>query len=177
MLLTSANEFAYRIELLTQFAYKKQICWIADKICLGESRFAPSAKILLICWFAELLTELVFIHACVEFSYERQICWIADTICFQTTDLLNCWHDLLRDDKFAEFLTKFADIMNLLIKFADDGYPCRLGYINNLTKILASRPSEHGWCGMVWYWISYCLTEVLYDCIDHMKVSVLWRHG
>ena len=39
--------------------------------------------------------------------------------------------------------------MNLLIKFADDGYPCRLGYINNLTKILASRPSEHGWRGMV----------------------------
>ncbi len=39
--------------------------------------------------------------------------------------------------------------MNLLIKFADDGYACRLGYINNLTKILASRPSEHGWRGMV----------------------------
>ena len=150
MLLTSANEFAYRIELLTQFAYKKQICWIADKICLGESRFASSAKKLLTCWYAELLIEIVLIHAFVEFSYERQICWIADTICLQATDLLNCWHDLLRDDKFAEFLTKFADIMNLLIKFADDGYPCRLGYINNLTKILASRPSEHGWRGMVW---------------------------
>ena len=143
MQLTSANDFAYRIELLTQFAYKKQIC-------LGESRLALSAKKLLTCWYAELLIEIVFIHAFIEFSYERHICWIADTICLQATDLLNCWHGLLRENKFAEFLTKFADIMNLLIKFADNGYPCRLGCINNLTKILASRPSEHGWRGMVW---------------------------
>jgi hypothetical protein len=25
--------------------------------------------------------------------------------------------------------------------------------------------------------ICYCLTEVLYDCSDHVKASVLWRHG
>jgi hypothetical protein len=49
MLLTSSKEFAYRKKLLTQFAYEKQICWIADKICLGESQFALSAKKLLIC--------------------------------------------------------------------------------------------------------------------------------
>ena len=104
------NRFA---ELLTQFAYKKQICWIADEICVGESRFASSAKKLLTCWFAELLIELVLIHAFVEFSYERQICWIADTICLQATDLLNCWHDLLRDDKFAEFLTKLFHQMGI----------------------------------------------------------------
>jgi hypothetical protein len=35
--------------------------------------------------------------------------------------------DLLRDDKFAELLTKFSDIMNFLIEFADNEYPCRLG--------------------------------------------------
>jgi hypothetical protein len=39
--------------------------------------------------------------------------------------------------------------MNLLIEFADDKYPSRLGLINNVTKILASRQSEHGWSGMV----------------------------
>jgi hypothetical protein len=39
--------------------------------------------------------------------------------------------------------------MNLLIAFADDKYPCPLGLINNVTKILASRQSEHGWRGMV----------------------------
>jgi hypothetical protein len=120
MLLTSAKEFAYRIKLLTQFAYEKQIYWIADKICFGESRFALSAKKLLICWFAELLTELDVIHAFVEFSYKRQICWIDDIICLEKTDLLNYWHNLLGDDKFAELLTKFADIMNLLIEFADN---------------------------------------------------------
>ncbi len=105
MLLTYAKEFAYRIKLLTQFAYEKQICWIADRICLGESRFASSAKILLICWFAELLTELVFIHDCVEFSYERQICWIADTICFHIAPSKN-------------LLKIFAHSRNLLTEFA-----------------------------------------------------------
>ncbi len=25
--------------------------------------------------------------------------------------------------------------------------------------------------------ICYCLTEVLYDCSNHVKASVLWRHG
>jgi hypothetical protein len=39
--------------------------------------------------------------------------------------------------------------MNLLIEFANHEYPCRLGLINNITKILASRQSEHGWRGMV----------------------------
>jgi hypothetical protein len=73
------------------------------------------------CWFTDLLQGFV------EFSYERHIFWIADTICLQTTDFLNCWHNLLRDNKFAELLTKFADIMNLLIEFADDEYPCGLG--------------------------------------------------
>ncbi len=118
MLLTSAEEFAYRIKLQTQFAYEKQICWIADKSCLQESRLLRQQKKLLIYWFAEMLTELFFIQGFVEFSYKRQICWIADKICLQTTDLLNCWRNLLRDDKFAEFLTKFADIMILLIEFA-----------------------------------------------------------
>jgi hypothetical protein len=55
----------------------------------------------------------------------------------------------LKGDKFAEFLTKFADTMKLLIAFADDECPFRLGIINNITKILASRPSEHGWRGTV----------------------------
>jgi hypothetical protein len=31
------------------------------------------------------------------------------------------------DNIFDELLTKFADIINLLIEFADDEYPCWLG--------------------------------------------------
>ena len=116
MLLMSAKESAYRIKLLTQFAYKETDllnCW---QDLLRRITICFISKKLLICWFAELLTELVVIHAFVEFSNERQICWIADIICLLTTVLLNFWHNLLRDDKFAELLTKFADIMNLLLE-------------------------------------------------------------
>jgi hypothetical protein len=38
----------------------------------------------------------------------------------------------------------------LLIEFADNEYPCRLGQINNITQILASHQSEHDWRGMVY---------------------------
>jgi hypothetical protein len=38
----------------------------------------------------------------------------------QFVDLLNCIHNLLRDDKFAQLLIEFADIMNLLEEFADN---------------------------------------------------------
>ena len=112
MLLPSAKEFAYRIKMLTKFAYEKQICWIVNKLCEGESIFALSAKN---CWFADRTS---FIGAFVEISYKRQICWITDIICLRTTDSLNCWHNFLTDNKFAELPTKFAD-MNLLLEFAD----------------------------------------------------------
>jgi hypothetical protein len=38
------------------------------------------------------------------------------------------------DKKFAELLTKFADIINLLTEFADDDEKhCQLRLINNIT--------------------------------------------
>ena len=53
-----------------------------------------------------------------------------------TTNLLNCWHVLRTDNKFAELLTKSADVVNLVIEFADDEKPCRLGWIINIAKTL-----------------------------------------
>lgn len=82
--------------------------------------------------------------------------------------LLNCWYNLLTTIKFADLLTKFADD-NLICwqqkfadkicwhfdfayricwqteKFADKERPCRLGWINKIAKIVASRQSEDGW--------------------------------
>jgi hypothetical protein len=81
-----------------------------------------------------LLTKDKFAELLTQFAYRRQICSIADTIYLGTTN---------------QFLTKLDDIMNLLRKKGDDEYPCRLGYINNPTKILTSRPSDHGWRGIV----------------------------
>ena len=84
------------------------------------------------------------------------------------SNLLNCWYNLLTTIKFADLLTKFADD-NLICwqqkfadkicwhfdfayricwqteKFADKERPCRLGWINKIAKIVASRQSEDGW--------------------------------
>ena len=146
-----AADVCKRICLQDKFAdticLRETDCWIADKICFWESQFALSAKNMLISWIADRTS----FHTCLRIIFlQRQICWIADIICLQQrTDLLNCWHNLLRDDRFAELLTNFADIMNFLLEFATNEYPCRLGWSNNITKILALRQSEHGWRGLV----------------------------
>jgi hypothetical protein len=91
----SAKEFAYRIKWLTQFAFKKQIYLIADNISLRESNLLSQQK-LLICWIA----DRTYFHLCLcRISFLRQITESNSL----TKSLLNCWHDLLTDNKFAEF--------------------------------------------------------------------------
>jgi hypothetical protein len=100
--------------------------------CWQDLLRQPTKK-LLICWIADRTSFHTFLHT-IFLRKTNLLNSIADTICLQTTDLLHCWCDLLRDDKFSELLTKFADIMNLFVEFAHNGYACWLGRSTILLK-------------------------------------------
>ena len=102
VLLTSEKEDAYRMKVLTQFANKKQIYWIGDKICFEESNLLSQQKN---CWFVDLLTELIFIHVFLEFSYERQICLIATQFAYRRQI---CWMIADTIDKICSIADKIC---------------------------------------------------------------------